>query len=116
MCDHLQSLLFPLGLPGQSVTRGVDSQVERSLALAGGQVQVGQGGERAHQLQVAGETGAVEDGHQLAEDGLVDVQVVVMDQAQHQPGVGGMFPSFLGLLADLHLQQTQELRSTSRLG
>ena len=116
MSHHLQSLLFPLGLLSQSVTSSVDSEVERSLALAGGLAQLGQRGERAHQLQVAGETGAVEDGQPLAEDGLVDVQVVVVDQTDHQAGVGRMLASFLGLLTHIHLQQTEELGSISQLG
>ena len=116
MSHHLQSLLFPLGLLSQSVTSSVDSEVERSLALAGGLAQLGQRGERAHQLQVAGETGAVEDGQPLAEDGLVDVQVVVVDQTDHQAGVGRMFASFLGLLTHIPLQQTEELGSISQLG
>ena len=53
MPHHLQPLLLPLGLPDQSVSGSVDSQVERRLALTGGLVQLGQGGERADQLQAA---------------------------------------------------------------
>ena len=58
----------------------------------------------------------MENCESLAEDGLVDVQAVVVDQTEHQARVGGVFAGLLGLLAYLNLQQTQEVGTIPSLG
>jgi hypothetical protein len=44
---------------------------------------------------------AVEDGEAVGQDWLIHIQVIVMDEAQHQGGVGGVLAGLLGLGAGL---------------
>ena len=46
----------------------------------------------------------MEDGEAVGQHRQVDIQVVVVDQTQHQGCVGGMLASLLGLRAGLQLQ------------
>ena len=67
-------------------------------------VDVCHGGEGGDQLQAAGQAAAVEDGETVGQDWMVDVQVVVVDEVQHQGDVGGVLASLLGLGTDFQLQ------------
>ena len=64
-------------------------------------VDVSHGGQGGHQLQAVRQAAAVEDGEAVGQDWLIHIQVLVVDEAQHQGGVGGVLPSLLGLGACL---------------
>ena len=87
---------------------GVHGEVERGVSAGGGQLQVGQRQQRPHQLQAAGKTGAVEHGVAAVHHPPVDIQTVVVDQAEHQVSVGRVLARLLGLAANLPLELTQE--------
>ena len=87
---------------------GVHGEVEGGVAAGGGQLQVGQRQQRPHQLEAAGEAGAVEHGVAAVQHPPVDVQAVVVDQAEHQVSVGRVLARLLGLAANLPLELTQE--------
>ena len=67
-------------------------------------VNVSHGGQGGDQLQAARQAGTVEDGEAVGQDWLVHIQVVVVDEAQHQGGVGGVLAGLLGFGASLQLQ------------
>ena len=60
--------------------------------------------QRRDQLQVAGQTRAVEDGVVVGQDWFVDVHVVVVDQREDQRCVGGMFARLFGFATNLELK------------
>ena len=72
-------------------------------------VDVCHGGQGGHQLQAARQAGTVEDGEAVGQDRGVHVQVVVVDEVQHQGDVRGVLSSLLGLGADLNLQLGYQL-------
>ena len=51
----------------------------------------------------------MEDGVVVGEDGLVDVEVVVVDEGEDQGGVGRMFPSFFSFATNLELKLREEI-------
>ena len=97
MLDNLRSLAM-ITCPPSLVCCSIDCQVKWAVSMVSQAVNVSHEGQGGDQLQAARQAGAVEDGEAVGKDWLINIQVIVMDEAQHQGDVGGVLASLLGLL------------------
>ena len=104
MLDNLHTMLLMITCFPSLVCCSIDCQVEWTVSMVSQAVDVCHGGQGGHQLQAARQAGTVEDGEAVSQDWIIHIEVIVVDEAQHQGGVGGVLPSLLGLGAGLQLQ------------
>jgi len=109
MLDNLHTSLAMVTSTPSPVCCSINCQVEWAVSMVSQAVDVSHGGQGGHQLQAARQAGAVEDGEVVCKHWGVHVQVVVVDDVEHQGDVGWVLAGLLGLGTDLYLKLGYQL-------